>query len=408
MARRSPRSSAEVRELVLQAATTLFAERGYARVATRDIARSADVTPSQLFAHFGTKARLFVNAIVEPYVQILSGISERWQADPVPADSIEAFNRTVLTELFEVNNARPGLMTALIIAQAHEESLVEEIAPSLEPVDAALRPLEQLVRPDPADPDAPVLSVRLTHGTVNAATQFHDWLAGHLGDRASAIDAMTEILTYGLNAVPDEPVHPSPADAEPAGEDAAPVADGMRPRLIAAAAELFAQRGYPGVSTRAIATAAGTSETILFRHFPTKHALFEQSVSRPWAEAAEEFLRRTGDLGLTALIVELYHLFHDHRPVLIALLEFERQESDPSSNTVTPGTMAALLDRLQGRLPPGRPGAAVPPSAIAGVIVAAILGAAVLDVWLFTGHPPESDLVVRALIDLVYSGVSAR
>jgi AcrR family transcriptional regulator len=380
-----------VRQLVVDAATTLFAERGYARVATRDIARYADVTPSQLFAHFGTKARLFEIACVEPYVVAVSGFADRWRDQPALSDQLYT---TLLNELFDVIGARPGLMTALIIAQAHEESLVEEIAPSLRPVDEALRPLEQMVR-DP-DSDSPVLAVRLTHGAVVAATQFQPWLTGHLTDRDTTVTAMTDLLRNGVG--PLGPPSPGPA-VDPVPDPA--TGEGMRPRLLDAAAELFRQRGFPGVSTRSIAAAAGTSETILFRHFPTKTALFEQAISEPWSRAAAAFLARTADSDLTALIGELYRLFHRHRPALLSLLEFERQSEAP---TATPASITALTDHVRRRLPADRANA----SGIAGVIVAAVLGAAALDVWLFTGRIPSGKLVVAGLVDLVHSGFPLR
>src|SRR5256712_3628173 len=40
--------------------------------------------------------------------------------------------------------------------------------------------------------------------------------------------------------------------------------------IIAAAASLFAQKGFNGTTTREIAKTAGISEALLFRYFPTK------------------------------------------------------------------------------------------------------------------------------------------
>src|SRR5215831_8301430 len=47
-----------------------------------------------------------------------------------------------------------------------------------------------------------------------------------------------------------------------------------RARILAAAADLFAEHGFAGTTTRRIAEAAGTTETVLFRHFPAKHSLY--------------------------------------------------------------------------------------------------------------------------------------
>jgi TetR/AcrR family transcriptional regulator len=50
--------------------------------------------------------------------------------------------------------------------------------------------------------------------------------------------------------------------------------DYRRRQILDAAAELFAHRGFAGTTTRQIAAAVGTTETVLFRHFPTKESLY--------------------------------------------------------------------------------------------------------------------------------------
>src|SRR5438067_153232 len=54
-----------------------------------------------------------------------------------------------------------------------------------------------------------------------------------------------------------------------------------RARLLQAAGALFAQRGYRGTTTRDVAEAAGITERTLFRHVPTKAALFRDAVILP-------------------------------------------------------------------------------------------------------------------------------
>lgn len=45
-------------------------------------------------------------------------------------------------------------------------------------------------------------------------------------------------------------------------------------RILASAAEMFANFGYNGVSTRDIATGAGVNEVTIYRHFPRKRDLY--------------------------------------------------------------------------------------------------------------------------------------
>ncbi|MWV46364.1 TetR family transcriptional regulator [Paenibacillus sp. HJL G12] len=51
-------------------------------------------------------------------------------------------------------------------------------------------------------------------------------------------------------------------------------------KLLLAAIDLMADKGYNGVTTKEIAAAAGVSEMTLFRHFGTKRALLEAAVDR--------------------------------------------------------------------------------------------------------------------------------
>jgi AcrR family transcriptional regulator len=52
-------------------------------------------------------------------------------------------------------------------------------------------------------------------------------------------------------------------------------AEERRRAIIRAVRRVFAERGFDGTTTRALADAAGVSEALLFKHFPNKEALFE-------------------------------------------------------------------------------------------------------------------------------------
>src|SRR5438067_8481175 len=47
-----------------------------------------------------------------------------------------------------------------------------------------------------------------------------------------------------------------------------------RAAIIQAVRRVFAEKGFHGTTTRELADAAGVSEALLFKHFPTKEALF--------------------------------------------------------------------------------------------------------------------------------------
>ena len=47
-----------------------------------------------------------------------------------------------------------------------------------------------------------------------------------------------------------------------------------RNQLLEAALEVFARKGFDGATTKEVAAAAGVTEAIIFRHFPSKQALY--------------------------------------------------------------------------------------------------------------------------------------
>ena len=53
-------------------------------------------------------------------------------------------------------------------------------------------------------------------------------------------------------------------------------ADERRKAIVAAAVPLFARKGFAGTTTKELADAAGISEGLLFRHFPSKKQLYEE------------------------------------------------------------------------------------------------------------------------------------
>src|SRR5258708_9718332 len=52
--------------------------------------------------------------------------------------------------------------------------------------------------------------------------------------------------------------------------------EGRRRGIVEAAVPLFARKGFAGTTTREIAEAAHVSEALVFKHFPSKAALYEE------------------------------------------------------------------------------------------------------------------------------------
>jgi AcrR family transcriptional regulator len=106
--------------------------------------------------------------------------------------------------------------------------------------------------------------------------------------------------------------------------------------IIAAAATLFAAKGFNGTTTREIAKTAGISEALLFKHFPTKRALYaailaEKVQLSQLMASVEEAAEKRDDARVFTLIAG----FRIHRgadPSLLRLLLFSALEGHELSD----------------------------------------------------------------------------
>jgi AcrR family transcriptional regulator len=77
--------------------------------------------------------------------------------------------------------------------------------------------------------------------------------------------------------------------------------------IIGQVRELFAHKGLEGSTTRELARAAGVSEGLLFKHFPTKEALYKAMLDSIEKELPQE-VGRTMDLPpSTATLIAIVH-----------------------------------------------------------------------------------------------------
>ncbi|HEY1973060.1 MAG TPA: helix-turn-helix domain-containing protein [Pseudonocardia sp.] len=104
----------------------------------------------------------------------------------------------------------------------------------------------------------------------------------------------------------------------------------VRQALIEAAAELFATKGYSGTGTKEIASAAGTSETTIYRQFGSKSELFSAAVAEPFHDFLAEYetfferaMQRDDwtDQVITERSIErLYHHLRERRNSVLAMI----------------------------------------------------------------------------------------
>lgn len=113
--RRGRKPSPALREAILQAALQLFAARGAASVATRDIAAAAGTTERTLFKHFGSKDGL-IQAVGETVsFELMQRSAFARIADPAPftREAFFAWHREFLTDRVRAARAMPDAYRVL-------------------------------------------------------------------------------------------------------------------------------------------------------------------------------------------------------------------------------------------------------------------------------------------------------
>ncbi|MCC6139576.1 MAG: TetR/AcrR family transcriptional regulator [Nitrospira sp.] len=106
--------------------------------------------------------------------------------------------------------------------------------------------------------------------------------------------------------------------------------------LIQAATRLFAKKGFNGTTTKEIAKAAGISEALVFKHFPTKRALYaailaEKVTINELLGAIEASAQKQDDRRVFTLIAG-YRIRPGADPTLLRLLLFSALEGHELSD----------------------------------------------------------------------------
>jgi len=106
-----------------------------------------------------------------------------------------------------------------------------------------------------------------------------------------------------------------------------------RSAILAAAIQLFSERGFRGVTTRELAASVGVSEPVLYQHFPSKKELYTAIIEESKDQHYEEELEGLGRAAETSNDEDFFtHLaygmirWHERKPELIRLKLFSNLE----------------------------------------------------------------------------------
>jgi TetR/AcrR family transcriptional regulator len=130
--------------------------------------------------------------------------------------------------------------------------------------------------------------------------------------------------------------------------------DERREQLITVALRLFARKGFNGTTTKEIAALAGVTEALIFRHFPTKEALYDAILKwRLDSAGAGEFLNRLRDLAelrddeaLVRTLFDSVLSFHRENPDFQRLMLFSALEGHNLADSYREDFVKPLHDFL--------------------------------------------------------------
>jgi TetR/AcrR family transcriptional regulator len=159
-------------------------------------------------------------------------------------------------------------------------------------------------------------------------------------------------------------------------------ASDRRLQLVETALDFFSRKGFGGTTTKEIAAAAGVTEAIIFRHFPTKQDLYNAVLDHhhdcgrvvDCIEQWKSCMERNDDEGLVRAIIEKIiesyrRDLRGHRVLLFAALEGHETGLEHNRQISVPvfELLCQYIVRRQseGALREGHPGAVV--AAIAGM-----------------------------------------
>ena len=136
------RRRGEPRRLLLESARELFSRQGFSGTSTREIADHAGVSETLMFRYFGSKANLFREALVVPFVEFIEDFNVRWQSGANDDLDDEAFARQFVGDLFDLFRTNRGLVVMLWADDTRNGNELVELG--MADIDKALRMLTKI------------------------------------------------------------------------------------------------------------------------------------------------------------------------------------------------------------------------------------------------------------------------
>ncbi len=336
--KRSVTATGDNRTRLLQLSAELFAQQGYARVSVRDLASRLDLTTGAIYSNFRSKGDLLAEVLD---LRVREDM-ERDRPDTGPGDpdiTLPAFVRQSFLRLDERATMRALLLEAAAAART-DATLQARVRPDLSALldrwIADYRDWQEIRHVDrDLDMDALVRSlwaIELGLGVLDAQGvvgiepgQLADFVGAYL-DSLEQSDrprdgARPSRRTGDRSPAPGAGLRNRPAPLTPvSGRRDSPKAMATQSRLVEAAIDLFAEKGYVAVSVRDIAYAASMTTGSIYGNFANKANLLVEVIEARITEDLEQLPPDLLALSAPADLVEFNFLASTRRRELRALL----------------------------------------------------------------------------------------
>ncbi|HTZ69523.1 MAG TPA: TetR/AcrR family transcriptional regulator [Acetobacteraceae bacterium] len=200
------RSQGDIMDRIIAAAGDEFERAGYAGATTASIARRAEVTETQLFRYFASKAELFKAAIFQPLNQHFSAFHASMIADAAGSQSFRERAQSYIVQLQDFIACHSRMMMSLVVARAYEHGMPEGRTP-IPALDTYFERGAAMMRSRIGGEAARVpseLMVRVSFAAVLGCALFEEWIfPPGLATDAAVRQAVVEFVIDGISANPN-------------------------------------------------------------------------------------------------------------------------------------------------------------------------------------------------------------
>jgi AcrR family transcriptional regulator len=311
--------------LIVDAAAGLFCDRGYGNVAMTDVADAVAVRPSALYRHFRGKRALLATVIEEAVSSVDDALQGADASSDLPAVLARAvLDRRTVGVLWRREDRH--------LMPADRKRLRQLARGAGDRFAALIRDRRSDLRPAQAD-----LLAWCALGVANSVS-FH---------RLSIIEPgftalLTELIAVPLNAGAE--LRPARAGESRPGL----VAHSRREAILSAAATLFAEKGFAGVSVDGIGAAVGIAGPSVYNHFPSKTDILAAAMFRGnewlWMEFNRAVAHARDAAEALRRVVASYQTFAFDNPEIVEILITEEMHLPESDGLRARSAQRAYID----------------------------------------------------------------